>query len=248
MLTMAESKRPSPKTAIFATQLLKMAKKKLIRFADIKTMDCVFEPTIEMCLEDSFPLKGKWRKDFFKNDHPLIVELGCGKGEYAVQLGEKYSEKNFVGLDIKGARIWYGANTVRKKKLHNVAFVRTKIEFADTFFGKDEVDEIWLTFSDPQPNKPKKRLTSPWFIDRYRKFLKPGGFIHLKTDNTMLFDWTLHQINNEGYKLVECTWDLYGDMDKFSPESQEILSIRTHYETIFWEKGFDIKYCKFVIS
>lgn len=226
-----------------------MAKKKLIRFADIRTMDYVLEPTIDMCLEDTFPLKGKWGTDYFKNNHPIILELGCGKGEYTVQLAKMYPDKNFVGVDIKGSRIWYGANTVREEGLSNVAFIRTKVDFIDKFFGPDEVSEIWLTFSDPQPGRPRKRLSSDLFIERYRHFLKPDGIIHLKTDNTMLFEWTLEEIDRHGYKCLAQSFDVYNEVPQNLTDLEtKTLKIQTHYEKMFWDKGFDIKYCKFQIN
>jgi len=168
-------------------------KKKLQRFADISSMDWVIEPTMEDIKDGTFPLKGKWHKEVFKNDNPIVLELGCGKGEYAVGLGKKYPDKNFIGVDIKGARIWYGANTVREEKLENIAFLRTRIDFIEAFFDENEIDEIWLTFSDPQRKRPRKRLTSRLFIGRYMKFLKKGGIIHLKTDSDLLFESTLEQ-------------------------------------------------------
>ena len=223
-----------------------MGKNKLKRFADMENMPGVFQPTMEMVENDSFDLKGNWREDFFKNNHPIVLELGCGKGEYTVGLGKKYPQKNYIGLDIKGARMWEGANTVREEGLNNIAWVRTRIEFVDAFFGKDEVDEIWLTFSDPQPNKPRKRLSSKLFLDRYRKFLKPGGLIHLKTDNDLLFASTLQEVEEVGGEIFEQTWDLYGEMpDDLDRNTQEILSIKTHYEKLFSEKGYKIKYCRF---
>lgn len=225
-----------------------MAKRKLQRFADVATMDFVVEPPIEMVLNNNSPIKGNWRKDTFKNDHPIILELGCGKGEYAVALGKKYPENNYIGVDIKGARIWYGASTVREEKIKNVAFLRTRIDYTTYFFDKDEVDEIWLTFSDPQRKRPRKRLTSKIFIDRYKQFLKPGGIIHLKTDSSLLFASTLEQIELQGYELIEKTWDLYGEtISNLDKDTQEILSVKTHYEQIFTDKGFDIKYLKFKI-
>lgn len=223
-----------------------MAKKKLIRFADMKTMDCVFEPDMDAVLNNSFPLRGKWRSDYFQNDHPIIVELGCGKGEYTVELAKKNPDQNFIGLDIKGSRIWYGADEVREKELSNVAFIRTKVDFVDKFFAKDELDEIWLTFSDPQPKKPRKRLSSPLFVNRYRTILKENGLIHLKTDNTLLFEYTLDQIKEHNYRLHQSSWDVYDD--ERNNLADEVVSIRTHYEQIFMDKGFDIKYCRFSIS
>lgn len=223
-------------------------KKKLIRFEDIKSMSCVFEPTMEDCIQRNYRLKGNWRREYFRNDHPLVLELGCGKGEYSVGLGKKYPQKNYIGVDIKGARIWYGAKTVTDEKLPNIAFLRTRIDFIDAFFGPEEVDEIWLTFSDPQPQKPNKRLSSKHFIELYKRFLKPGGLIHLKTDNDLLFESTLEEIATHGYTLLEKTWDLYGEMpESLDADTRDILMIRTHYEQLFSAKGFKIKYCRFKV-
>ena len=223
-----------------------MGKNKLKRFADMETMSCVFQPDRSMIDNDSFPLKGKWHQHYFKNENPIVIELGCGKGEYTVGLGKRYPNKNYIGLDIKGARIWEGANTVREEDLKNIGWVRTRIEFVDSFFAPKEVDEIWLTFSDPQPNKPRKRLSSKLFLDRYRKFLKPEGIIHLKTDNDLLFASTLQEVEEVGGTIETQTWDLYGEMvDNLDLETQDILSIKTHYEGVFSEKGYKIKYCKF---
>jgi tRNA (guanine-N7-)-methyltransferase len=226
-----------------------MPKKKLARFADIKTMDFVFEATMDTVKNDCFPYKGKWHKEIFKNNNPIVLELGCGKGEYSVGLGKKFPNKNFIGIDIKGARIWHGANTVREQGLQNIAFVRTRIDFVEAFFGPNEIDEIWLTFSDPQPKKPNKRLSSPFFIDRYAKFLKPGGIIHMKTDSSWLFAYTLEQIDLQNYKSIQKTWDLYGELSaQLDDDTNEILGIKTHYEGLFTQKGHKIKYVKFLIS
>lgn len=225
-----------------------MAKKKLIRFEDMKSMEFVIEPTMDMIKKDIFPHKGKWSENIFKNDNPIVLELGCGKGEYAVGLAKKYPHKNYIGVDIKGARIWYGANTVREDEMKNVAFLRTRIDFIDSFFGPEEVDEIWLTFSDPQPKKPRKRLSSRLFIERYLKFLKKGGIVHLKTDSSLLFASTLEQIELHNYTLITKTWNLYGELlENLDTDTVDILSIKTHYEQIFSDKGFDIKYVKFKI-
>ncbi len=223
-----------------------MAKNKLKHFADMKTMDFVFEPTIETVKNDSFPLKGCWHNNFFKNNNPIIVELGCGKGEYTVELAKKYPNKNFIGIDIKGARMWYGANEVREKNLKNVAFVRTKVDFILEIFNPHEIDEIWLTFSDPQKEKPRKRLTSKLFMDRFKQILKPNGIIHLKTDSDILFESTLEQIKEHHYICNNYTWNLYGKeyWNKLSDEQKDILSIKTNYEQIFSQKGFLIKYCQ----
>lgn len=226
-----------------------MSRKKQIRFQDIKTMDFVFEPTMEMIREDSFPLKGKWREQLFRNDHPTVLELGCGKGEYTVTLGERFPEKNFIGVDIKGARIWYGANKIREGQRTNSAFIRSRIDFITAFFGANEIDEIWLTFSDPYPRKPQKRLTARPFIERYAHFLKPGAPIHLKTDHTPLFAFTLAQIEQHRYPLFLASQDLYGQLlPQLDTETQEILSIKTHYEQLFAQRGETIKYVKFGID
>ena len=158
-----------------------MAKNKLFRFAEMKKMDHVFEPAMDDIKNDKTGYNGNWRKEVFKNENPIVLELGCGKGEYAVGLAKKYPNKNFIGVDIKGARMYVGAKQCEDEGIENVAFLRTKVDFIDKLFAEDEVDEIWLTFSDPQPNKPNKRLTSKIFVDRYRKILKEGGKVQGST-------------------------------------------------------------------
>lgn len=192
--------------------------------------------------------KGNWNKSVFKNENPIILELGCGKGEYAVGLAKKYPNKNFIGVDIKGARMWVGAKQCIEEGLDNVAFLRTKIDFIDKFFAENEIDEIWLTFSDPQPNKPNKRLTSKIFIDRYRKILKPGGIIHLKTDSDVLFESTANEIEEHNYHCNYLTWNLYNDIQKMPDNIKDILHIKTHYEELFTQRGHQIKYCQFLIN
>jgi tRNA (guanine-N7-)-methyltransferase len=169
-----------------------MGKDKLARFAAIKT----FENVVEYERNQPFPMRGNWHRDFFKNDKPLIIELGCGKGEYSVGLAKMYPETNFLGLDIKGNRMFIGAREALTLNMTNVGFLRTRIDFIEALFGPNEVDEIWLTFSDPQPQKPKKRLSSFMFIERYRKFLKPGGLVHMKTDNDLLFELPWSKLKN----------------------------------------------------
>ncbi len=226
-----------------------MAKRKLQRFEEMKGMDHVIQPSMDDIKNDAFHLKGKWRKEFFKNENPLILELGCGKGEYSVGMGLKYPERNFLGIDIKGARIWRGAKDVEENEMQNVGFIRTKIDFISHFFDQNEVDEIWLTFSDPQKEKPRKRLTGPLFIERYRKFLKPGGVIHLKTDSDLLYEFTMDEIEKQGYTLLDHSEDVYGSyIDQLDDDWKEIMSIRTHYEKLFSEKGHVIKYCRFQIN
>lgn len=224
-----------------------MAKNKLRRFKEMKEWDNVFEPSLDPNNITTFPLKGNWNKDFFKNNNPIIVELGCGKGEYSIGMAKQYPSKNFIGIDIKGARIWVGAKIAVENKIDNVAFLRTKIDFLTDYFKENEIDEIWLTFSDPQPNKPKKRLTSELFIKRYKQVLKPNGCIHLKTDSDLLFESTLEEIELHNYNLIESTWDLYDSIESKPKEEKEIFTIKTHYEQLFTAKGAVIKYCKFKI-
>ena len=222
-----------------------MGKDKIRRFAAVKSFDNFFEPVIG----EHYYMKGNWRKDYFKNDHPIVLELGCGKGEYSVGLGKFYPNKNFIGVDIKGARMFIGAEEALNSNMQNVAFLRTKIDFITDCFEAGEVDEIWLTFSDPQPKKENKRLSSPPFIERYRKILKPGGIIHMKTDSDLLFEYTEEQIKLNNYECLELTWDLYGELpENIDPVTREIFHIKTHYERLFTAKGSVIKYCKFKVD
>jgi tRNA (guanine-N7-)-methyltransferase len=226
-----------------------MAKNKLRRFKEMKEWNNVFEPPLEPAFREEFALKGNWNSNHFKNEQPIVLELGCGKGEYSIGLAQHFSDKNFIGVDIKGARIWVGAREALAMELNNVAFLRTKIDFITDYFGENEVDEIWLTFSDPQPGKPRKRLTSKLFIDRYRKILKPGGIIHLKTDSDLLFESTEEEIKLHKYEVLELTWDLYGSIPADLDETtRDILHIKTHYEQLFTARGSVIKYCKFKIN
>ncbi|MEN9303045.1 MAG: hypothetical protein RL264_1474 [Bacteroidota bacterium] len=221
-----------------------MGKDKLVRFAAIKTFKNVFEPIVNQPYE----MAGKWRSEVFKNDHPIVLELGCGKGEYSVGMGRKFPDKNFIGVDLKGNRIYIGAKEALAENLENVAFLRTRIDFIENCFAENEVDEIWLTFSDPQPKKPNKRLSSPPFIARYRKIMKSGGIVHVKTDSNVLFEYTEEQIKENNYECLELTWDLYGTLSEdLDVDTKEILSIKTHYEKLFTSRGHVIKYCKFKI-
>lgn len=222
-----------------------MGKDKIRRFAAVKSFDNFHEPVIK----EQYHMKGKWNKEHFKNDHPIVLELGCGKGEYSVGLAKHFPEKNFIGVDIKGARMYIGAEEALNSNQSNVAFLRTKIDFIEDCFVPGEVDEIWLTFSDPQPKKENKRLSSPPFIERYRNILKPGGIVHMKTDSDLLFEYTEQQIKEQKYECLELTWDLYGELpENIDPKTREIFHIKTHYEKLFTAKGSVIKYCKFRIN
>ena len=223
-------------------------KRKLEHFAEMKTFANVFEPKLEEVFRADYKMKGKGKSEFFKNDHPLILELGCGKGEYSVGMAQKFPERNYIGVDIKGARMWRGAKTALEENIANVAFLRTRIEFIEGCFAKDEVDEIWITFPDPQPKdrQEKKRLTGPLFIKRYLQFLKEDGTIHLKTDNNFFYNYSLEEVKRHGYEILEATDDLYGEkIEDFDETTREILSIKTHYEKLFTAKGHKIHYLKF---
>lgn len=191
-----------------------------------------------------FEMKGKWRETFFKNNNPIVLELGCGKGEYTVELAKLYPDTNFIGVDIKGARMWTGATMALNQGLKNVAFLRTNIEIIDRFFEKDEVSEIWLTFSDPQMKNPRKRLSSTFFLERYRKFLVNNGTIHLKTDSNFLFTYTTYMVEKNNLPVLFRTEDLY-HTEGFDPQTLTILSIQTYYEAQWIERGLNIRYLKF---
>lgn len=216
-----------------------MGKDKLMRFEAIKGFGNVTE--FHFKGENKIPIWG----EHFGNSNPIVLELGCGKGEYSVGLAKKYHEKNFIGVDLKGNRIYIGARDALANNLINVHFLRTRIDFITESFTPNSIDEIWLTFSDPQPKKPNKRLTSRVFIERYTKFLKPNGIIHVKTDSDLLFDFTLEQIKLHHYNLHFVSHDIYSELNQFSTSLQEDLTIRTHYEKLFSSKGSIIKYCQF---
>ena len=220
-----------------------MTKRKLERFAETATFKNVLQPGLNDVLGKDHPIKGKWRDVYFKNDSPLVVELGCGKGEYTVGLARKNRHKNFIGIDIKGARIWKGARTALDENLSNAMFLRTRIEFIGSFFDKNEVDEIWLTFPDPQPKKKRKRLSSSRFLNQYKSFLKPEGFLHMKTDSQLLYQYTINLAVHNNLSVDIATEDLYHS-ELYSDE----LLIQTFYEKGFLEKGLRIYYMKFKLS
>ncbi len=214
-----------------------MGKGKLAKFAENLTFPNMFQPE----LDEDFRLKGKWRSDFFKNDHPIVLELGCGKGEYTVGLAQKYPNKNFIGVDIKGARIWRGCKTSNELKLSNVAFLRTRIQLIERFFEKNEVDEIWITFPDPQPKKENKRLTSPCLIAEYRKITKSNAIINLKSDDTDFYEYTVETAKTLGFPIQIQTADLY----RPDAEHLEVMEIRTFYEQMWLDMGKKIKYVRY---
>lgn len=218
-----------------------MGKNKLARWNELGSYDNVIQPEIGEVAGKDHPIKGNWNQKLFKNDNPIVLELGCGKGEYTVGLANSFPGNNFIGIDIKGARMWRGARTAFEQNMQNVAFLRTRIEFINSFFCTDEVDEIWITFPDPHPGgrNSNKRLTSPWFLNSYRKFLKNKGLVHLKTDNTELYNFTIKVLSHNNLETIISTNDLY------SERPDDILSIRTHYEKIFLSAGLKINYVSF---
>ena len=222
-----------------------MGKDKLKRFSQILTFDNVIQPKINFHSNDN-DLKGNW-STVFNNENPLILELGCGAGEYTIALAKDYPDKNFIGIDIKGARIWKGAKSALDEGLNNVRFLRTKVDFITKFFGENEVNEIWLTFSDPQSKKPKKRLSSKLFTERYQEFLKINGVIHLKTDSDLLYNFTLEEIKSNNFKLLENITNVYKESYEKSQELKKTLFIKTFYEKKWLDLEKTIKYLAFSI-
>ena len=219
------------------------SKNKLRRFKENETFANVIQPSREEVFNDSLKLKGNWRKDFFKNDNPLVLELGCGKGEYSVNLAKKFPETNFLGVDIKGARFWRGAKTALKDDLGNVGFLRTQIELIDRIFAENEVDEIWITFPDPQIKykRTKHRLTNVDFLQKYKKILKPEGVVHLKTDSEFMHGYTLGLLHGLGEVVEFANHDVYGSHG--SPKA--VTDIQTFYEQQYLEQGKKITYIRF---
>lgn len=222
-------------------------KNKQARFAENRILPNVFQPTREEALE-GYKLKGKWREQVFKNDNPLVLELGCGKGEYSVGLAKAFPDKNFIGIDIKGARFWFGAKEAYETGLSNAVFLRTQIELIDGFFEENEVDEIWITFPDPQIKyrRTKHRMTHPEFLERYKKILKKDGIMHLKTDSEFLHGYTLGLLQGQGHEILTAHHDIYG-APEYEPNTPLLREIQTHYEQLFSAKGKTITYIKFKI-
>ena len=220
-----------------------MGKGKLAKFADMETYENVFQYPYSVVEHVPFETQGHWHEQYFHNDNPIVLELGCGKGEYTVELAKLYPDWNFIGVDIKGARMWTGATQALREGLKNVAFLRTNIEIIERFFAEDEVQEIWLTFSDPQMKNPRKRLTSTYFMNRYRHFLIDGGIIHLKTDSNFLFTYTTYMVEHNHLPVIERTEDLYHN-SQLSTLNSPLLNIQTYYESMWIARGLNIKYMK----
>ena len=222
-----------------------MGKDKLKRFAENKTFACFVEPQFEEMFRTEHPLKGNWHKEFFKNDNPIVLELGCGKGEYTVALAERNLDKNFIGVDIKGARMWRGAKTATERGMKNVGFLRARIEFITSLFAAGEISELWITFPDPQlkTRRAKKRLTSPIFLEYYAKLLASDGWINLKTDSQHLYNYTQAVIKQFDLNCEVANNDIYG-----SGYADEVLSVKTAYETVYLQRGLPITYTRFSLG
>lgn len=220
-----------------------MGKDKLRKFKENESFSCLIQPRTEEVLGTQHPLCGRWGEKIFGNANPIVLELGCGKGEYTIALAEKYPEWNFIGIDIKGARLWKGAKYATIHNMANVAFIRTRVEFIESLFASGEVSEIWITFADPQEKRPKKRLTHPLFLNRYRRFLAQDGIIHLKTDSRLLHLYTLEVARCNGMTVLEHNDDIYG-----SGRADSLLSIKTFYEAGFLSRGIPITYMAFKLD
>jgi len=218
-------------------------KDKLRKFQENSTFDCLYQPALSEVFEKDYRLKGKWNTDVFNNDNPIILELGCGKGEYTIALSQKFTDKNFIGIDIKGARLWKGAKFAHENKLTNVAFIRTRIDFIASLFAENEISEIWITFADPQLKRDRKRLTGTMFLERYKLFLKNNGIIHLKTDSPFLHHYTLALAQQNNLQIIEANSDIYS-----TRRADYILSIKTFYEEQFLAQGIAITYLAFCLN
>ena len=217
-----------------------MGKNKLAKFADMQSYSNVFQYTFEQLQETGFPLKGCWKQNYFHNDNPIVVELGCGRGEYTVGLAKEFPNKNFIGIDIKGARMHMGATEAINNGMTNVAFVRTHIELLTSFFAPGEVSEIWITFADPQMKKVNKRLTCTMFMNRYAQVMEDKGILHLKSDSNFLVTYTEEMAKANGLKVLASTHDLYND--EVASDIAALRNIQTYYESQWLGRGISIKY------
>jgi len=221
-------------------------KNKLAKWADNLTFGNIYQPKTVEVLNTNYPLKGKWNAEVFKNNYPIVLELGCGKGEYSVGLAKHFPNKNFIGLDIKGNRIWKGAKEAFEKNMNNVIFIRTRIDFITSLFNKNEVDEIWITFPDPQIKykRTKHRLTNTGFLQKYKYILNNEGVVHLKTDSEFMHGYTLGLLHGEGHEILHANHDVY--KNTYSPE--EVIETQTFYEKQYLEKGKPITFIQFRIN
>lgn len=222
------------------------SKNKLKRFKENESFSNVVQPGREEIIEGNFKLKGKWQKDFFNSENPIVLELGCGKGEYSIALAKAFPDKNFLGIDIKGARFWRGAKTALEENLKNVGFLRTQIELLDLLFAENEIEEIWITFPDPQIKykRTKHRLTNSEFLQKYKEILKPDGVVNLKTDSEFMHGYTLGLLHGEGHEILNANHDVY--KNTYSPK--EVVEIQTFYEKQYLEQGKPITYIQFRIK
>lgn len=228
-----------------------MAKHKLRQFAEVATFTNVYHHLQTKKEVEPFAMKGLWLSQHFKNNNPLVLELGCGKGEYTTAMAAAFKDKNYIGVDLKGNRLWTGAKTALENNLHNAAFLRTRIENIETAFAPEEVDELWITFPDPQPQEGriKKRLTSLPFLNRYRQIIKPGAILHLKTDSALLYNFTIELLQQEGNEILLQSTNLYAEAPGFlGPHHELLFNTRTHYEKKFSAMGFTINYIRFRIN
>lgn len=233
-----------------------MGHDKLRKFAQNESFSCLLQPSAQEILGEGgyfdltdHAVKGHWNEQMFAGrEAPIVLELGCGKGEYTIDLSRREPSCNYIGVDIKGARLWKGAKEATESKLVNVAFLRTRIEFLTALFAPQEVSEIWLTFSDPQMKSENSRLSSPLFLERYRKIMKPGGIIHLKTDSRFLHEYTRAVVEANGLELINCTNDLYGEGASDASIPDAVREVHTFYENMFLEQGYKITYMSFRID
>lgn len=216
---------------------------KLEKFRQNSTFKCLLQPKMEEVFRKDWHLKGRWHEEVFRNSNPITLELGCGKGEYTVSLAKMYPERNFIGIDIKGARLWKGAREAEETGLANVRFIRTSIDFIEWIFGSGEIDEIWITFADPQLRAPRKRLTGTMFLERYRKFLKESGKIHLKTDSRLLHEYTYALAQQNSLEILCRSTDIYKEENPAFP--LELKTVQTFYEQYFLKMGLPITYLCF---
>lgn len=219
-----------------------MAKHKLARFEECKTFKNLFQHTSFQVREEGFPMQGKWNQEYFHNDHPIVLELGCGKGEYTVGLAQRFPEINFIGVDRKGARLWRGCKDALEQNMGNVAFLRAPIDDIHYYFGEGEVKEIWITFPDPQPVKERKRLMSPKFVAKYKHFLQADGLLNLKTDSRLLYEYVREIAPEQQWQILCDIEDIYA-----SGESSVLTEIQTFYEKQWLEQGRTISYLQWKI-